>query len=101
MQDLRENQLLYRSILLCYAILTICALELFPPIGDLLQMSELPTVTTLEPSLREQLPDFIQRVDFRVFLYSLMVIDTLFVFGFERQLRHYYDTKPTATRKTN
>lgn len=97
MQDLRENTMLYRSILLCYAILTICALEVFPPIGDLLQMSDLPTIEDLEPSQREKLPDFLQSVDFNIFLYSLMVLDTVLVFGFERQIRKYYDSKTKTT----
>lgn len=91
MQDLQENKLLFRSIQICYVVLTICALEIFPPLGDLLQMSDLPSVDKMEPQFFDQLPYILQVVDFNIFLFMLMLIDTFLVFFVERQLRRFYD----------
>ena len=43
MQNLRENKMLYRSLQLCYAVLLICTLEVFPPLNDLFQLTEFPS----------------------------------------------------------
>jgi hypothetical protein len=91
MQDLTENKMLYRCLQLCYVILAICALEIFPPLGDLLQMSDLPSMDEMSIELREKLPPLLQIVDFNVFLFLLMVVDTVAAFSVERQLRLWYD----------
>ncbi|KAL7577622.1 hypothetical protein ACA910_015141 [Epithemia clementina (nom. ined.)] len=41
MQDLPNNKLLYRSLQVSYAVLAICALQIFPPLNDLLQLTTL------------------------------------------------------------
>ena len=93
MQDLRENKMLYRALLLSYFVLMICALEAFPPIGDMLQMTELPTIENMDQQKFEQLPDILKVVDFKIFLLMLMLLDTLLVFFIEHQLRAIFDKK--------
>jgi len=43
MEDLTENKLLFRSIQGCYFVLFVCALEVFPPLNQLMQLSPLPS----------------------------------------------------------
>ena len=43
MEDIWDNKLLLRSLQVCYGVLISCALEVFPPLNDLLQLAELPS----------------------------------------------------------
>ena len=49
MESLSENTLLCRSIQACYFALFVCALEVFPLLNQLMQLSPLPTTTTGPP----------------------------------------------------
>jgi hypothetical protein len=91
MQDLKENTLLYRTLQICYAILAICALNIFPPLGDLLQMSDFPTLDDMDLSQRAQLPRFLQDIDFNLCLSMVMVIDTVATYTIERQIRYWFE----------
>jgi cation-transporting ATPase 13A1 len=44
-EPLRENKMLLRSLQVCYGVLFVCALEIFPPLNDLLQLTEFPSTT--------------------------------------------------------
>jgi cation-transporting ATPase 13A1 len=86
MQNLRENQLFFRSLLACYAVLAICAIEVFPPLNDLLQLSTLPTTTTIhhDPEISQSLVVLLKSVDFSVFLCTIMALNTFLSFAFEK-----------------
>ena len=88
MQSLPENMLLYRSLQVCYAILLICSLEIFPPLNDLMQMASLPTASEVEHVESTQpLFQLVRIVGFQVFLPGLMIVDTVLAFAAERMLR--------------
>jgi manganese-transporting P-type ATPase len=84
MQHLHENKLLYRSLQLCYAVLAVCALEVFPPLSDLMQLSALPTVADLSSDTESYFVDLVRLIDFPVFLTGVMVVDTALAFAWER-----------------
>jgi hypothetical protein len=91
MQDLKENTLLYRTIQVCYAILAICALDLFPPLGDLLQMSDFPSLEEMDPTQKAQLPSFLQGIDFNLCLAMIMIVDTVATYTIEKLIRFWFD----------
>jgi len=111
MADLRENRFLYRSLQACYAVLAICALEAFPPLNDLLQLSELPTTmdddqralllenvgsgeaTSSSSFVSSAVFEAIQATDFRVFLCGLMATDTALAFAAERYIVNRFEGK--------
>ena len=47
-EPLRKNTMLLRSLQICYGVLFVCALEIFPPLNDLLQLTEFPITTSDE-----------------------------------------------------
>jgi len=87
MEDLTENTLLFRSLQISYAILAICTLNIFPPLNDLLQLSDLPSVEHGLPDDIGALRDVIAALDFPVFLLCLMLTDTLLVFMIDRYIK--------------
>jgi len=86
MKDLRENRFFYRSLQVCYAVLAICSLEVFPPLNDLLQLTSLPSVTELTIDNPNPIHSLIKLVDFPVFMCSLMAVNTVLSFSFERMV---------------
>jgi cation-transporting ATPase 13A1 len=94
--DLRSNQLLYRTLQVCYGILFACAFEVFPPLNELLQLAPLPSahaeildyafskrsVSTVNSLLLQM----VQTLEFPAFLTLLMLVDTIAVFGLERSV---------------
>lgn len=102
MQNLTDNKLLYRSLQVCYLVLAICALEVFPPLNDLMQVSALPsgseqsdsTSVVLESSFMTAL---VRMVGFPVFLSGLMVLDTVLAFGWERFIIRTFE-KSSSTK---
>jgi cation-transporting ATPase 13A1 len=94
MADLQENKLLYRSIQVCYAVLAICALEVFPPLNDLLQLSTLPTLQSDDDNFIAASSGvweaMMHTIDFRVFMCGLMAADTLLAFGVESAIVRYF-----------
>lgn len=90
MENLDENKLLYRSLQVCYGVLIVCALEVFPPLNDLLELSELPSVVGTIPDFDNWLVQLVRLVDFRVFLAVLMTLDTGLAFALERFLIRFF-----------
>jgi manganese-transporting P-type ATPase len=103
MCDLHENKFLYRSLLVCYAVLTICCLEIFPPLNDLLQLTTLPSAMTKSEGLSfsdavvfdtsQQHPlilSLVETIDFPVFMFGLMVLDTILAFAAERLVLRFF-----------
>ena len=106
MEDLWENKLLLRSLQVCYGVLFVCALEIFPPLNDLLQLAELPDVSAMgdevrswrstnsfapKGSLLPLLEGAVESVGFHVFLSSLMICDTVLAFVAERIILSIFD----------
>lgn len=88
MQSLPQNMLLYRSLQASYAVLLICALEIFPPLNDLMQLTALPTVSEVEfVESSQPLFQLIRLVGFEVFLPTLMIADTVLAYAVERFVR--------------
>jgi len=91
MKDLHENKLFYRSLQVCYAVLAICSLEIFPPLNDLLQLTTLPSVSEITVDTSNPLHNLIVAVDFPVFMCTLMAINTLLAFSFERMILRLFE----------
>ena len=90
MQDLHQNKLMYRSRQCCYAIFAICALEVFPPLNDLMQLTALPDVKDRIIEPRAAVLPLIQIIDsigFPFFIFALMILDTVLAFSVERFAR--------------
>ncbi|KAL7544835.1 hypothetical protein ACHAWF_008199 [Thalassiosira exigua] len=99
-EDLRENKLLYRSIQGCYFVLFVCAVEAFPPLNQLMQLSPLPT--SGPPAIFDDVRDghrysgmlihdfllqVVSLVGFRTMLCIIMVLDTVAVMLSENAIR--------------
>ena len=93
MKDLHENKLFYRSIQVCYSVLAICALELFPPLNDLLQLTTLPSVAELTVDSSNPVHSLIEVVDFPVFMCCLMAVNTVLSFSFERTILRIFEVR--------
>ena len=100
MKDIHENKLFYRNIQICYVLLIICALEIFPPLNDLLQLSTLPTTQYLiqgvsrpKSSWISPLHSAIEVLTFPGFITVIMVLDTILSFSLERSVRRMYASK--------
>ena len=106
MNDLTENKLFYRGLLVCYAVLVIAALEMFPPLSDLLQLTEFPSAADMQfaaaafdvdsipnanVSLIESLMSYVEAVDFPIFICGLMAVDTFLVFMVERRIVRMFE----------
>mmetsp|Transcript_16558 Transcript_16558/g.21669 ORF Transcript_16558/g.21669 Transcript_16558/m.21669 type:complete len:116 (-) Transcript_16558:514-861(-) len=93
MQELRQNKLMYRKLQFCYVVLAICALEVFPPLNDLMQLTTLPNVQDriIEPDASVVwLIDIVDMLGFPLFIFGLMVVDTGLAFLVERFARRYF-----------
>lgn len=96
-ENLTENTLLFRSIVLCYCVLFVCALDIFPPLNELLQLSTLPSgekgaLTFNEQASNSPLGIINQAADligFRLLLAALMLFDTSLVIFFEFLIRRW------------
>jgi cation-transporting ATPase 13A1 len=94
MEPLKKNKMLLRSLQLCYGVLLICALEVFPPLNDLLQLTEFPVTTADEISswrvegpetgfILSTLNELVKDIGFPTFICSLMILDTALAFTIE------------------
>jgi hypothetical protein len=105
MKDVTENKLFYRTIQVLYILLLICAMEIFIPLNDVLQLSTLPNTTVHDISNNLQfthskrsfsvLDTLIQQLTFPGFITVLMLLDTIVSYTFERTIRRIY-SKTTA-----
>ena len=91
MQDLHENKLMMRGLQLCYCTLFVCALEIFPPINDLLQLAPLPA-TVVSMSIENSafhlkvLNVFLNSIGFKGTLCFFMASDTVVAYVAEKAL---------------
>jgi hypothetical protein len=104
MEDLRENKLMMRSLLVCYGSLLLCAYEAFPPLNDLLQLSSFPATNASDASaildddwltsVTENdtvLSSLVRALDFPTFMSALMVIDTALSFFVEKMILRIFE----------
>ncbi|KAL7498233.1 hypothetical protein ACHAWT_006367 [Skeletonema menzelii] len=103
MENLTENKLLFRSIQACYATLFICALDIFPPLNQLLQLTPLPSTGPPSFNMSEYghgsdadsiIPMMLQAIDvigFRLMLCIIMCLDTALVTLSEKAIRSVMD----------
>ena len=93
-EPLRENKMLLRSLQVCYGVLFVCALEIFPPLNDLLQLTEFPSTTGIDEigwqnaELDRSLflavvTSVVESIGFPVFMGCLMLFDTALAFAAE------------------
>eukprot|EP00980_Cylindrotheca_fusiformis_P026148 scaffold15472_cov117-Cylindrotheca_fusiformis.AAC.12 len=105
-EPLKKNKMLLRSLQICYAILACCALELFPPLSDLLQLSEYPE--TQGEALKWDgkyseadifLPiakGIVASYGFPTFMFGLMVLDTSMTFALEKLVLLIFEPTPNS-----
>ena len=103
MENLTENKLLFRSLQTCYAVLFVCALDMFPPLNQLLQLTPLPS--TGPPafnandvgqggdidSVQGMMLQAIDAIGFRLMLCVIMCLDTASVILAEKAIRSVMD----------
>lgn len=101
MEDLHENKVMMRGLQACYGVLFICALEIFPPINDLLQLTPLPSgflSMASEDALYDAglhlqlLNSFQSSIGFKATLCSFMVLDTVVAYAAEKLLIKVFES---------
>ena len=100
MEDFHENKLLLRSVQVCHAVLLICALEIFPPLNDLLQLAPFPS-TDMGVSTDDDwvasvaqaggLTGLVRSLGFPAFMFLLMTADTAIAYGVEKAIARYFN----------
>lgn len=100
MEDLRENKMMVRALQMSYAILFCCALEMFPPLNDLLQLAPLPAnsnVISMHCSIGEHdiygmsLQILPETIGFKLTLCLFMIIDSLCSYLGEKSLIRFFE----------
>ena len=97
MEDLHENKLMVRGLQVAYGVLFTAALEVFPPINDLLQLAPLPTI--LPSVLNDEglalhmqlLFTMLSSIGFKSCLCIFMILDTLIAYAFEKMLIRFIE----------
>ena len=82
MQSLTDNKLMYRSLQACYTVIILCVFEVFPPLNDLMQLSQIPN--DVSPIESDATSSLIAAVGFPAFMASVMALNTLATFVVER-----------------
>lgn len=111
MEPLKENKMLLRSLQVCYGVLLVCALELFPPLNDLFQLTEFPVTTTDFSSSREEDPEqvfiiytvkeLVKNIGFPVFICGLMVLDTALAFATEGAVLRMFEPSQSRSKSSH
>jgi cation-transporting ATPase 13A1 len=100
MQDLRENKMMMKSLQVCYIALFGCALEVFPPINDLMQLAPLPAdgdaivgdMSSDHAGLFLRLLILAgEGIGFKLTLCALMVLDTVVCIACEKALVNFFE----------
>lgn len=94
-EPLTKNKMLLRTLQVCYGVLLVCALEAFPPLGDLLQLTEFPNTTITDESVSwrtkgyestlilSTMSDLVETIGFQAFMCGLMILNTIAAFAIE------------------
>lgn len=105
-EPLKKNKLLLRTLQTCYAVLVCCALELFPPLGDLLQLSEYPSISSEDAQewqnehsgtdpILSLANSTVSSFGFPAFMCGLMFVDTALTFAVENLILSFLE--PTTS----
>lgn len=103
MEDLTDNKLLFRTIQGCYFVLFVCAVEIFPPLNQLMQLSPLPSsgpplfhlgegIGHDAGFVHDMLLQSVGFVGFRTMLCVIMCLDTSLVTMAEKLIRSIFDS---------
>lgn len=82
MESLSDNKVMLRSLQVIYIALFVCALQLFPPLNDLLQLAPFPNESLVDDHRWSPKNNFgaivaiVRAVKFPFFISALMVLDT-------------------------
>jgi cation-transporting ATPase 13A1 len=99
MEDFHENKMLLRGVQICHAVIWICALELFPPLNDLLQLTSFPQT---DVSVAEDdewvasvaqaggLTQVVRTLGFPTFMCLLMAADTVIAYFVEKAISRFF-----------
>jgi cation-transporting ATPase 13A1 len=100
MENLYENTLLFRSLQVCYLVLFVCALDMFPPLNQLLQLSTLPSsglpvfgearTDGSTEFAQDLLLQAVEAIGFRIMLCVIMILDTSCVLAAESVIRRAF-----------
>ena len=99
MQNFSENKMMLRSVQICYGVLFACALEVFPPLNQLMQLTPLPedgaeiprmstgAVGDAEGFVEGLASTLVPEIGFKLTLCLLMGADTVLVYVAEKTLQ--------------
>ena len=100
MEDFHENTLLFRSVQLCHALVWICALEIFPPLNDLLQLAPFPNTVmsfahdddwVASIAKARGLTQVVRTLGFPTSMCLLMALDTVLAYVLEKVIDRFFD----------
>lgn len=104
MESLGQNKVLLRSLQVCYGLLIGCALEVFPPLNDLFQLTEMPVIdygnsfeTQGNGIASSLLQTCVKTLGFSGLICALMVADTILAFAVEKTMLAVFE--PAKNRK--
>jgi len=114
-EDLKKNKLLIKSLQASVGIVFACALEIFPPLNDLLQLSPLPSELTtravtsvhlnnlIGDSWEEfhQFVSMLRSIDFKTLLCVLMVLDCGISLLAEQMVRKFFRSMQMRSLKNS
>ena len=90
-ENLTENKLLFRSVVFCYFAIFVCAMDVFPPLNQLLQLSTIPTESApvFNGGNSNIISQATEACGFRTLLAAFMVLDTACSMAFESLIRRW------------
>lgn len=102
MQDFRENTMLLRGVQICHAVIWICALEVFPPLNDLFQLSPFPATNMSTSEANDDdwvtgleraggLTQMVRVIGFPAFMCVLLAADTVLAYGVEKGISRLFE----------
>jgi len=88
MKDLKDQKVLLKSLQACYCLLFACALDVFPPLNDLLQLESLPTTTSTRSRLFDNpFGHLFASLGFRMQVVLIMVCDCVTVYVAQKSIK--------------
>ena len=102
MQDLRDNKMMMKALQICYVALFGCALEVFPPLNDLMQLAPFPedgdamvgVIRLGDAGLHLQLlMTTVSTMGFKLTLCAIMVFDTVLSYSGEKVLIRLFEPR--------
>jgi len=101
-EDLRDNKMMMQALKLFYGVILFCALELFPPLNQMLQLSPLPygedSTAHLTQEVKLLTPYFevfriLEPFGFKLILCVTMLVDSVICYYAEKNLIRFFIRK--------